>query len=265
MAKVLKFEVLEGRVTPTTAADIAFAYAPGWNPVPGMPLDKVGVVSFDANPADPTAVKADIFFAMDGGSPRVRAIDTHTGAVVFDRIIFDEKLRTGITTLVTIDGFGYAVTGEGGGAVVAKIDLTSFAVTYFAPESFPESWRHGLKVYAVDVDAGNGTVGGDSPGGEELLVLPNGQAGGPVVYVFDTATQRERFAVLVGPADFRGELEMVPAGGGVQLSTGKMGAFWEEPGKPETTRGVAWDGTFAPPDHVEAGGRISFADPIVVG
>lgn len=239
--KVLGFEALEDRVTPTTAADIAFAYVPGWNPMPGMSLAQIGVVSYDADRGDPDAVKADLFFAMGGGSPRVKAVDVHTGEAVFDRFVFDEKLRTGITSLVTIGGDAYVVTGEGGGAVVAKIDLASFAVTYFAAAGFPEAWRHGLKLYAVDVDA----TGVGEPSTAELLVVPNGRAGGPVVYVFDAATERERFSFLVGPEAFRGEMELAPLGGGVQLSSGKPGAFWQEVGRPGTTVAVAWDGTFA--------------------
>lgn len=257
----LSLERLESRDVPSTAADIASHYKPGWDPMPGMPLDKVGVVTFDPDPLDGSTPIYDLFYSMDGGSPRLRAIDGQTGAVAFDRILFDEDLRTGLTGVAAIGNDIYAAVGEGGGPVVAKINMTTFAVTNFFAKGFPtDTWRHGVKVYAMDVDNTNGQQ--NPPGGEELLVLPNGNFGGPVVSVFNAHTEEFRFSILIGPADFRGEMEAVPAGGNLQLPTGKMGALWQQVGKPETTVGVAWDGSFAPHDYVEKDGRIFFADPI---
>lgn len=219
----MKLEQLENRNNPVVlASDIAHAYNSEWNPMPGMALDKVGVVSHS---------DADLFFALEGGAPRLRALHVRTGDVLFDEYIFDERLRMGFTSLVPIGDFGYVTLGEGAGPVVAKVNLESFEVSYFMPESFPESWRHGLKLYTADVN-----------GNQDLLVLPNGQAGGPIVYVMDVEAEVQRFTISIGPSDFRGEMELVPAGGGVQLSNGRMGAFWQEVGKPETTVGVAWDG-----------------------
>lgn len=268
MRTKLRLERLELREVPATLADTLPYYVEGFNPVPGADPHQVLVTS--AFLADGTGV--DVFAATgEGMGPRVVVRDFTTGKTVSDVLVFAPDFRGGVESVTAIGSALYATPGGGGGPVVARIDLGTFAVDYFTVPGFADDWRGGLKLTVADVDFPNGFTEAHSPEPEnELLVMGASAGGGPVVSFLNADGTQAIPSVFAAAPDDRREWEFVPAGAGVTLPGGKFG-FLAQPvgqeidqfGHVAETNAVPFDGSeFAPHDH-EFPFEYEF-DPILV-
>jgi len=271
---MLRLTQLEPRGLPAivTAASIANHYADGWDPMPGVPLDKVGVIAVKPGAA-PAAPVYDLYFALDGGAPRMILHDTSTGDDVLDVFVFDPALRSGISAATAIGDRMFVGVGDGGGPVVAAIDLDTLTVSYtFAPGVSPD-YRGGIDdLTATDLDAGPGFGPSPEPGGELLILCgdvvtyaePDGTPVLSPVFIIDPKADPVRAAWA---------WEFAPASAGAQFYDGRMGFAVQPAGsKPDATNQVLetvslhYDGSRAPADFpgFTPGPWNNFA-PIAVG
>lgn len=238
-------ERLESRDVPSTLADQLSSYAPGYDPVPGADPAHVLVVSakLGTGPTDPVY---DIFAATGQGmGPRIVIRDTQTGETVADRIVFAPDFRGGVESITVIGTDLFASPGDGGGPVIYRISLVTLQATTLPVTSYPADWRGGLNLSAADVDATAGVP--VAPGGEELLVLPGSQRGGPVLLALDPETGRDHIPpILFGAIDVRDNYQFGAAETQVQVSLTQMGCGIQRGDDPQTTILVGWDGVVYP-------------------
>lgn len=241
----LNCEQLEHRDVPSTLADDLPFYAPGYDPVPGADPAHTAVVTAKLGTA-PDAPVYDIFFATGSGmGARVVIRDTQTGATVADRIVFADDFRGGVESVVVIGTHLFASPGDTGGPVIADFDLGTFTSRTLPVTSYPADWRGGLNLSAADVDATASVP--VIPGGEELLVLPGSQKGGPVLLALDPTTGANHIPpILFGDAGVRDTYTFVPAGVQIQVSAHQMGCGIQRGDDPQTTILVGWDGVVYP-------------------
>jgi len=274
MRQKLCVEPLEAREVPAivTAASIANHYADGWNPMPGVPLDKVGVLSAKLGSA-PAGAVVDVYVALDGGAPRMIVHDTEMGLDLRDEFLFDPSLRGGISAATTIGDAIYFGVGDGGGPTVAAVDLRTFVTTYLFAPNVAADWRGGIDdLTATDIDAGPGFGPSPEPGGELLILCgdvvtyaePDGTPVLNPVFIIDPKTD---------PVRASWSWEFAPASAGAQFYDGRMGFAVQPAGsKPDATNQVLetvslhYDGSRAPADFpgFTPGPWNNFA-PIVVG
>lgn len=241
----LNCERLEFRDVPSTLlGDLPF-YAPGYDPVPGADPAHVLVVSakLGTGATDPVY---DIFAATGAGmGPRIVIRDTQTGETVADRIVFADDFRGGIESVVVIGTHLFASPGNTGGPVIADFDLGTFTSRTLPVTSYPADWRGGLNLSAADVDAVASIP--VVPGGEELLVLPGSQKGGPMLLALDPVTGANHIPpILFGDAGVRDSYLFGTAETQVQVSLTQMGCGIQRGDDPQTTILVGWDGAVYP-------------------
>lgn len=254
---MFKLEQLESREVPTTFADIQpfFDQTVYIRPMPDVPADRILVTGVQT-PDGPS----DVFVATGEGNAVRVAIKSPgiSGEIVSDFFAFPPDFRGGGKSVVAIGHEVFISPGNGGGAVIFAVNVVTGESRTFALPGFDESWRSGIKLTSADVDEPFGFTEAvsDDPG-HELLAMAASAGAGPVVAFMRTDGTQALPPILVGPIEFRGELEFVAVSAGVQLPNGKIGFAVQPVGQTIDSTGhvaetwsYAFDGTLAPSDHV---------------
>jgi len=134
--------------------------------------------------------------AGPGGGPHVKVFDGKTGALLFEKIVFDPNLRVGVTVAMGDldgDGFDEMIIGSGDGdSGIVILDKTGKQLAAF--QAFESTFKGGVFVASGDFD-------GD---GKADIVVSAGPGGGPRVQVFDGETYAPLFSYFAYEIGFSG-------------------------------------------------------------